>query len=302
MLRVVFIDRMLLYGKIFPVKETQGDIKMKKEMKAKKRIVFVSIAIIMLVALISSSAFATSTVDLKDLFEEFQKYWSVKDASDLEARFEVFLKTKNIDPDEIDNYESFIEAWIENYGDELDFEDLNLYGSSLKPKLSYKGIPLRISTQKLRDRLSKEGIVPSNEFNSKLYENNGYYTSYQFEDNVAGYSVLSGVWISQLFDKDKNSPKDELYAVVNMYRGRKDTEDTLQSVYEDLLQYLVKIYGDNYTVEENELTWSGFRNNNDVLSLSRSSDKPNIFITYIDKDQNNLIKANIALNKALGRG
>ena len=37
-MRAVFIDRMLLYGKIFSVNETQGDIKMKKEMKAKKHI------------------------------------------------------------------------------------------------------------------------------------------------------------------------------------------------------------------------------------------------------------------------
>ena len=62
--------------------------------------------------------------DLKKLYEEFNKYWSVKDADDLQDRFEVFLKSKNIDPDDIDEYDAFMETWVDHYDEDLDFDDL----------------------------------------------------------------------------------------------------------------------------------------------------------------------------------
>ena len=62
--------------------------------------------------------------DLKKLYEEFNKYWSVKNSDDLQDRFEVFLKSKNIDPDDIDEYDAFMETWIDHYDEDLDFDDL----------------------------------------------------------------------------------------------------------------------------------------------------------------------------------
>lgn len=69
----------------------------------------------------------TRKVDLKALYEEFNKYWTVKDEDDLQDRFEAFLKTKNIKPDKIDDYEDFIEVWVENFDDDPDFDDLEPY-------------------------------------------------------------------------------------------------------------------------------------------------------------------------------
>ena len=58
------------------------------------------------------------------LVEEFQKFWYVKDSDDLKDRFEEFLKTKNVDPDQLEDYDEFMEAWSENYDEDLDFDDL----------------------------------------------------------------------------------------------------------------------------------------------------------------------------------
>ena len=58
------------------------------------------------------------------LVEEFQKFWYVKDSDDLQDRFEEFLKTKNVDPDQLEDYDEFMEAWSENYDEDLDFDDL----------------------------------------------------------------------------------------------------------------------------------------------------------------------------------
>ncbi|MBQ6673952.1 MAG: hypothetical protein IJM77_04975 [Spirochaetia bacterium] len=62
--------------------------------------------------------------DLKVLYIEFQKFWHVKDKDDLQDRFEEFLKSKNIYTKEIDDYDEFIEVWVENYDADLDYDDL----------------------------------------------------------------------------------------------------------------------------------------------------------------------------------
>ena len=58
------------------------------------------------------------------LVEEFQKFWYVSDPDDLQDRFEEFLKTKNVDPDQLEDYDEFMEAWSDNYDEDLDFYDL----------------------------------------------------------------------------------------------------------------------------------------------------------------------------------
>ena len=65
-----------------------------------------------------------NNADLEDLYEEFHKFWYVKDSAHLQDRFEEFLATKGLDPDDIKNYDDFIEAWTENYDEDLDFDDL----------------------------------------------------------------------------------------------------------------------------------------------------------------------------------
>ena len=70
--------------------------------------------------------------DLKALYDEFQKFWVVKDSDDLQDRFEDFLKTKNISPEEIENYDEFMETWVDHFDEDLDFDDLyNIYDPSL---------------------------------------------------------------------------------------------------------------------------------------------------------------------------
>ena len=62
--------------------------------------------------------------DLKALYDEFQRFWVVKDTDDLQDRFEDFLKTKNIYPKEIENYDEFMETWVDHFDEDLDFDDL----------------------------------------------------------------------------------------------------------------------------------------------------------------------------------
>ncbi len=69
--------------------------------------------------------------DLEDLYDEFQKFWYVRDSYDLQDRFEEFLATKNIDPDDIEDYDDFIEVWTETYDEDLDFDDLESYALGL---------------------------------------------------------------------------------------------------------------------------------------------------------------------------
>ena len=42
----------------------------------------------------------------------------------LQDRFEEFLKSKNIYTKEIDDYDDFMEVWVDNYDEDLDFDDL----------------------------------------------------------------------------------------------------------------------------------------------------------------------------------
>ena len=263
-----------------------------------KKVISVFITIIILIGLISSYAFAADNSDLKALYEEFQKYWTVKDADDLQGRFEAFLKTKNIDPDELDGYENFIEAWVENYDDDLDHDDLIMNGSSLKPKLTYKGIPLRITIEKLREVLANEGIVPFYEFESKMSEKKSYSVTYVFDDNFAEYPVLAGALFCLVRTKD--SPPSQLARVLAMYDGSKDTEETVQLGYENLLKYLVETFGDHYTVEDDVTTWNDFRNSDDELTLTWSSDESYIYIAYTAKDQKEIIDVNKSIYKYIG--
>ena len=69
--------------------------------------------------------------DLEELYDEFQKFWYVRDSYDLQDRFEEFLATKNIDPDDIEDYDDFIEVWTETYDEDLDFDDLESYALGL---------------------------------------------------------------------------------------------------------------------------------------------------------------------------
>ena len=62
--------------------------------------------------------------DLKGLYEEFQRYWTVKDKDDLQERFEEFLKSKDIYTKEIENYDEFMETWVDHYDEDLDFDEL----------------------------------------------------------------------------------------------------------------------------------------------------------------------------------
>ena len=72
----------------------------------------------------STSRTKMSSRKFAALVEEFQKLWYVKDSDDLKDRFEEFLKTKNVDPDQLEDYDEFMEAWSENYDEDLDFDDL----------------------------------------------------------------------------------------------------------------------------------------------------------------------------------
>ena len=67
------------------------------------------------------------------MYDEFQRYWVVNDPDDLQDRFEEFLKSKHIDPDQIEDYDDFIEAWTEYYDEDLDFDDLESYAWGLYP-------------------------------------------------------------------------------------------------------------------------------------------------------------------------
>ncbi len=69
--------------------------------------------------------------DLEELYDEFQKFWYVRDSYDLQDRFEEFLATKNIDPDDIEDYDDFIEVWTDTYDEDLDFDDLESYALGL---------------------------------------------------------------------------------------------------------------------------------------------------------------------------
>ena len=62
--------------------------------------------------------------DLKILYDEFQRFWVVKDTDDLQDRFEDFLKTKSIYPKEIENYDEFMETWVDHFDEDLEFDDL----------------------------------------------------------------------------------------------------------------------------------------------------------------------------------
>ena len=66
----------------------------------------------------------TRRSDLEALYDEFQRFWFVKDSDDLQDRFEEYLKSKNIDPDDIDEYDAFMETWVDHYDEDLDFDDL----------------------------------------------------------------------------------------------------------------------------------------------------------------------------------
>ncbi len=71
-------------------------------------------------------------IDLKALYEEFEKFWYVKNEEDRQDRFEEFLRTKNLDPDDLEGYDEFLEETfhvydLESLYDEFernwDFED-----------------------------------------------------------------------------------------------------------------------------------------------------------------------------------
>ena len=72
----------------------------------------------------TASRMKISSRQFAALVEEFQKFWYVSDPDDLQDRFEEFLKTKNVDPDQLEDYDEFMEAWSENYDEDLDFDDL----------------------------------------------------------------------------------------------------------------------------------------------------------------------------------
>ncbi len=68
-----------------------------------------------------------SNKELEALYVEFQKFWYVNDPDDLQDRFEEFLKTKNVDPVQLEDYDEFMEAWVDNYDDDPDFDDIESY-------------------------------------------------------------------------------------------------------------------------------------------------------------------------------
>ena len=72
----------------------------------------------------TASRMKISSRQFAALVEEFQKFWYVKDSDHLQDRFEEFLKTKNVDPDQLEDYDEFMEAWSDNYDEDLDFYDL----------------------------------------------------------------------------------------------------------------------------------------------------------------------------------
>lgn len=72
----------------------------------------------------SSNSVKKDKSDLKVLYDEFQRFWVVKDTDDLQDRFEDFLRTKNIYPKEIENYDEFMETWVDHFDEDLDFDDL----------------------------------------------------------------------------------------------------------------------------------------------------------------------------------
>lgn len=63
-----------------------------------------------------------SNKELEALYEEFEKFWFVKDKEDFQDRFEEFLETKHIDPDDLEDYDDFIDAV---YEDNLDWDYLD---------------------------------------------------------------------------------------------------------------------------------------------------------------------------------
>ncbi len=63
-----------------------------------------------------------SNKELEALYEEFEKFWFVKDKEDFQDRFEEFLETKHIDPDDLEDYDDFIDAV---YEDNLDWDDFD---------------------------------------------------------------------------------------------------------------------------------------------------------------------------------
>ena len=54
-------------------------------------------------------------IDLKALYEEFERFWYVKNEEDRQDRFEEFLRTKNLDPDDIEGYDEFLEETLHVY-------------------------------------------------------------------------------------------------------------------------------------------------------------------------------------------
>ena len=54
-------------------------------------------------------------IDLESLYEEFEKFWYVKNEEDRQDRFEEFLRTKNLDPDDIEGYDEFLEETLHVY-------------------------------------------------------------------------------------------------------------------------------------------------------------------------------------------
>ena len=60
--------------------------------------------------------------DLESLYDEFERYWDVEDGDDFQDRFEEFLASKNIDPDDLEDYDDFIDAVYEG---DLDWDDFD---------------------------------------------------------------------------------------------------------------------------------------------------------------------------------
>lgn len=169
-----------------------------------------------------------------------------------------------------------------------------------KPELTFNGIPLRITVERLKEILAGKGVVPYYEFDSKVNEKKSYEVTYYFDENFAGYPVKTGYAFCLVPPHGKNSPYSSLARTVALYDGWKDSEETFQAVYDNLLQYLVESYGDNYTVQEDEVIWNDFRNSNDELKLNVKKDHRNILLIYTAEDQWTVVEANIALNKAFG--
>ena len=72
----------------------------------------------------TGSSRRAASSELESLYDEFHKFWYVRDSYDLQDRFEEFLKSKHVDPKDIDGYDDFMETWVDHYDEDLDFDEI----------------------------------------------------------------------------------------------------------------------------------------------------------------------------------